>query len=191
MASIQSIVNGSRSRKNGQATPREGARNAGKLADVEQLTMHGLDEWRVAYQRLMAGYAYALGEAARVGRARAGESTEETKRRLATNGARSDLGAFYAPLVRLLVGAHVRQRLDFLVARCSQLEAALAPASNARRRAWLAQIREEAEKAASGLPSLRLPGLLASIPIAATLVTIITRAAGTSHVIHGRADRCH
>src|SRR3954468_24983555 len=161
MAPAEVVVNGNQREHTAAGG---GARHAQDR--VTPVTLPALEKWSVAYHQLMAGYAHALGEAARSARGRAGETPEETAERFKKDGARVNVGVFHPMLLRLLVGAHVRKRLDLLAARCSQLELTLAPANNAKRRAWLHQVREEAEQTASTLPSLRVPGILAIVPFA-------------------------
>jgi hypothetical protein len=124
----------------------------------------------------MAGYAYAVGRAAQTRRQRPGAVQIDALRQGGTSG-----GNLYPPILRLLVCAHVRDRLERFGARCAQISAALPPARNSARRAWLCQAREEAAQAASGLPSLRVPGFLALAPFALGVATLIGKASA-SHV---------
>lgn len=77
------------------------------------------------------------------------------------------------PFVRLLVGSHVRSRLDALSARFSQLEPMMATRSETQRRQWLSDHRKMMEQMASGLPSLRLPGLFVVAPFALTFFAAV------------------
>jgi hypothetical protein len=77
-----------------------------------------------------------------------------------------------APLIRLLVGAHVRKRLSHIAGRYAQLELA-SEADEGRE--WLARAREDAERVAAGLPSLRVPGLAAVVSVVVGVVTLATK----------------
>jgi hypothetical protein len=123
-----------------------------------------------AHVKLMAGYARVLGEAEQMGRTRPMPSRE---RPWLLRMVVEDRAAFLvAPLLRMLVGAHVRHQLSSLATRYAQLELA-AVSDDARE--WLTRAREDAERVAGGLRSLRLPGLGVLVPVLVGLVTLATR----------------
>lgn len=124
-----------------------------------------LDE---TFRRLMAGYGEALADAERIHRSRTG--TVEGKLIEPDSATKSRISLF-GPLVRLLVGSHVRIRLNDLARRFAQIEPALDPESSALGRAWFAQHRALVEDMSSHLPSLRVPGIFVVAPFAIALIT--------------------
>lgn len=137
-----------------------------------------LDELDVRFRRLITGYAEALGEAERVHRVKAGNpSRKETE---PSSVPKSTLTMF-GPLVRLLVGSHIRKRLNDLVRRFSQVEPALAMrGGGAETRGWFAERRPLVETMASNLPSLKIPGIFVVAPFAITLITAFGKLSATA-----------
>jgi hypothetical protein len=73
--------------------------------------------------------------------------------------------AFFGPLVRLLCGGHVRERLSRLADRYSQLELSLDPPPDTEEREWLQRTIEHAREVAGSLPKMRLPAILTLLPV--------------------------
>jgi hypothetical protein len=141
---------------------------------------------RRVHNEVMQGYATALGDSQKLRRSRAGEEAPPSEPEgapgigqliallLSERG-----GGFFAPLVRLLSGAHVRQRLRALSARYAQLQLALDPTreEEEEEREWLAVARDDTAATAETLPSLRLPGVFALLPIVTGVVGLTSKLA--------------
>lgn len=124
-----------------------------------------------AHVKLMAGYARALGQAEQAGRIE--RLVPLVKRWVVVRWAIGDrMSPLVAPLIRLLVGAHVRRRLSRIAGRYAQLEMATEADEG---REWLARAREDAERVAEGLPSLRLPGIAALVSVLVGIATLVTK----------------
>ncbi len=123
-----------------------------------------------AHVKLMTGYACVLGAAAQIGRTREMPLRERPwLLRLVVE----DRAAFLvAPVLRMLADAHVRKRLSTLAARYAQLELA---ATSDEAREWLARAREDAERVAGGLRSLRLPGVGVLVSVLVGILTLATK----------------
>jgi len=122
------------------------------------------------FQRLLADYGQALGDAECIHRVQAGVPDHKPVEE--SNWAVRSRTAFFGPLVRLLVGSHVRTRLNDLARRFAQLEPTLGPEKSADRK-WFAEHRALVEEMSAHLPSLRIPGLFVIAPFAITLITAI------------------
>ena len=123
-----------------------------------------------AHVKLMTGYVRVLGEAAQMGRTRPMPLRE---RPLLLRFVVEDRAAFLvSPVLRMLADAHVRKRLSTLAARYAQLELA---ATSDEAREWLARAREDAERVAGGLRSLRLPGVGVLVSVLVGILTLATK----------------
>jgi hypothetical protein len=138
----------------------------GGSTDSEALDLEAV---RAAYHRLLSGYAKALGDSQRIHRSRAGVVGPEKEPDEVTKSE----STYFGPLIRLLVGSHIRSRIDRLGARFSQLEPALSSSEQAAAYKWVAEQRTLLEKMGSNLPSLRLPGVFVAAPFAITLLSAI------------------
>lgn len=138
----------------------------GGSTDSEALDLEAV---RAAYHRLLSGYAKALGDSQRIHRSRAGVVDPEDEPDEVTKSE----STFFGPLTRLLVGSHIRSRIDRLGARFSQLEPALSSSEQAAAYKWVAEQRTLLEKMGSNLPSLRLPGVFVAAPFAITLLSAV------------------
>jgi hypothetical protein len=85
-------------------------------------------------------------------------------------------------LVRLLVGAHVRKRLEELATIYAQLAHLSSDEARAQLGAWAKPKRDGLVEVATGLPSLRLPGILVAIPLVITVVGPLTRVPWTVYL---------
>ncbi|HET9678066.1 MAG TPA: hypothetical protein VFP21_11260 [Solirubrobacterales bacterium] len=129
-----------------------------------------LDQLRPAYATLMGWYSEALGEAQKIHRPEAGpaEAGDGEPAGVTKSGF-----ALFGPLVRLLVGSHVRSRVEALSSRFSQIEPVLKAKGEDREWAWLSDHRTLLDEMATDLPSLRIPGVFVVIPFAITLLTAL------------------
>jgi hypothetical protein len=126
----------------------------------EQLDLEGL---RTAYLSLMVSYNLVLGEASRVGRQRISSLPQPKKWRANR--------LMFGPLVRLLVGSHIRKQLNTISVRCAQLELTLDSNRDAARRDWLKEARKSAELAATSLPSLGLISIV--VPLVPSIGALV------------------
>lgn len=119
-----------------------------------------LDQLRAAHRRTLEGYVNALGAVDRLAPSAGRPAENPVLRPLAM------------PFARPFIHGHVRARLKLLSARCTQLEAALSPEIARDERQWLARVRTESDELASRLQVRQLPGLLALVSVAASMLTV-------------------
>jgi hypothetical protein len=127
-----------------------------------------VDELDTKFRQLMQGYATALGDAQCVQRPRAGSVTRKAEE---PKSVTSSADAYFGPLVRLLVGSHVRKRLTDLSSRFSQIEVTLSPDTEPVAYEWFSTRRALVEDVGSSLPPLKLPGVLVVISPVVTFLT--------------------